>query len=123
MAYLRGLCLEQLPLHYPRNLSAAAELLEKELDIIERLGLANYFLVVWDIVAFCRRRGILCHGRGSAANSLVAKLLGISAVDPIEQGLVVERFIPPLPPNRGERGGTAARRILTWTLTPRAASR
>jgi error-prone DNA polymerase len=68
--------------------------------MIAKLGLANYFLVVWDIVNFCRRRGILCHGRGSAANSLVAHLLGISAVDPIAQGLVVERFLSV------EHGGT-----------------
>ena len=68
--------------------------------MIEKLRLANYFLIVWDIINFCRRRGILCHGRGSAANSLVAHLLGISAVDPIAQGLVVERFLSV------EHGGT-----------------
>lgn len=99
-SYLRQLCREQLRVYYPRNLPRAAELLEKELAIIAQLGLANYFLVVWDIVNFCKRRQILCHGRGSAANSLVAHLLGISAVDPIAQGLVVERFISV------EHGGT-----------------
>jgi error-prone DNA polymerase len=91
--YLRQVCQEQLPRLYPHNPRQAMPLLEKELGLIEQLGLANYFLIVWDIVRFCRQRGILCHGRGSAANSLVAHLLGISAVDPISQSLVVERFL------------------------------
>ena len=75
-------------------------LLAKELGLIRRLGLANYFLVVADVVAFCKREGILCHGRGSAANSLVAHLLGITAVDPLAHGLVLERFLSV------EHGGT-----------------
>ncbi len=78
----------------------ADALLEKELGLIRELGLANYFLVVADIVAYCKQKNILCHGRGSAANSLVAHLLGISAVDPIAQDLVVERFLSV------EHGGT-----------------
>jgi error-prone DNA polymerase len=102
--YLRQVCQEQLPRFYPGdsrgNARPALALLEKELGLIEQLGLANYFLIVWDIVRFCRQRGILCHGRGSAANSLVAHLLGISAVDPIAQSLVVERFLSV------EHGGT-----------------
>ncbi len=98
--YLRQVCQAALPRLYPRNPRPALALLEKELGLIEQLGLANYFLIVWDIVCFCRQRGILCHGRGSAANSLVAHLLGISAVDPIAQGLVVERFLSV------EHGGT-----------------
>ena len=100
--FLRRLCQRELPRLYPAQVRArqAAPLLEKELALIEQLGLANYFLVVWDIVNFCRRKGILCHGRGSAANSLAARLLGISAVDPIRQGLVVERFLSV------EHGGT-----------------
>ncbi len=98
--YLRSLCSEALPRHYPHNTNEARALLEKELALISQLRLANYFLVVWDIVAFCAKHGILCHGRGSAANSIVAKLLGISAVDPIAQQLVVERFISV------EHGGT-----------------
>jgi error-prone DNA polymerase len=98
--YLRQVCRQALPRCYPAGAGPAEALLAKELDLIQRLGLANYFLIVWDIVNFCRRRGILCHGRGSAANSLVAHLLGISAVDPIAQGLVVERFLSV------EHGGT-----------------
>ncbi len=99
-AYLRQLCAAHLPRLYPHNQRAAAALLEKELGLIGQLGLDNYFLIVWDIIDFCRRRGILVHGRGSAANSLVAHLLGISMVDPIAQDLVVERFLSV------EHGGT-----------------
>ena len=61
--------------------------------MIHRLGLAGYFLIVWDIVRFARREGILCQGRGSAANSAVCYCLGITAVDPIKLGLLFERFL------------------------------
>src|SRR5258705_8601293 len=67
--------------------------LNYELDVTHRSTLANYFLVVWDIVRFAREQGIRCQGRGSAANSLVAYLLGISPVDPLVHGLVFERFL------------------------------
>ncbi len=67
--------------------------LEHELDVIGRMGLAGYFLVVWDLVQECRRRGILCQGRGSAANSCVCYCLGITAVDPIRLDLLFERFL------------------------------
>ncbi|MFO7538197.1 MAG: hypothetical protein R6X32_09065 [Chloroflexota bacterium] len=67
--------------------------LDHELAIIERAGLANYFLIVADIVAYARRQGIRCQGRGSAANSLVAYLLHISPIDPLAHGLVFERFL------------------------------
>lgn len=67
--------------------------LEKELAVIARLGFAGYFLVVWDICAFCRDRGILVQGRGSAANSVVCYALGITAVDPVGQKLLFERFL------------------------------
>jgi len=67
--------------------------LEHELAMIERLDLAGYFLIVWDIVRFCRERGILCQGRGSAANSAVCYALGITAVDPVGMGLLFERFL------------------------------
>jgi error-prone DNA polymerase len=66
---------------------------EHELGMIQRLGLAGYFLIVWDIVRFARREGILCQGRGSAANSAVCYCLGITAVDPIRLGLLFERFL------------------------------
>jgi error-prone DNA polymerase len=64
-----------------------------KLAIIGRLGLAGYFLIVWDIVRFARREGILCQGRGSAANSAVCFCLGITAVDPIRMELLFERFL------------------------------
>ena len=67
--------------------------LEHELAVLERLDLAGYFLIVWEIVEFCRRRGILVQGRGSAANSAVCYALGITAVDPIGMELLFERFL------------------------------
>ena len=67
--------------------------IEKELTIIAKLGFAGYFLVVWDICNFCREQGILAQGRGSAANSVVCYALGITAVDPIGQQLLFERFL------------------------------
>ena len=67
--------------------------IERELDLIEKLDLAGYFLIVWDIVNFCRQEGILVQGRGSAANSAVCYSLGITAVDPIGMDLLFERFL------------------------------
>nr|WP_304608306.1 error-prone DNA polymerase [Iamia sp. SCSIO 61187] len=69
--------------------------IDHELDLIEVLGFAGYFLVVWDIVRFCRERGIYCQGRGSAANSAVCFALGITAVDAVKHGLLFERFLSP----------------------------
>ena len=65
----------------------------RELDLIERLELAGYFLIVWDIVNFCRHNDILVQGRGSAANSAVCYSLGITAVDPVGMDLLFERFL------------------------------
>jgi error-prone DNA polymerase len=67
--------------------------LEKELALIERLKLSGYFLIVWDLVCFCERNGILVQGRGSAANSAVCYSLGITAIDPIGMDLLFERFL------------------------------
>lgn len=67
--------------------------LRHELDVIGRMGLAGYFLIVWDISHECRRRGILSQGRGSAANSCVCYCLKITAVDPIRLDLLFERFL------------------------------
>ncbi|MBP2646424.1 MAG: hypothetical protein H6Q77_48 [Gemmatimonadetes bacterium] len=67
--------------------------LAHELAVIARLGLAGFFLIVWDIVRFARRNGILCQGRGSAANSVVCYCLGITAVDPVKMNLLFERFL------------------------------
>jgi len=67
--------------------------IERELQLIEKLDLAGYFLIVWDIVRFCREQNILAQGRGSAANSAVCYSLGITAVDPISMELLFERFL------------------------------
>jgi error-prone DNA polymerase len=67
--------------------------LERELALIEKLKLEGYFLIVWDIVQFCQREGILIQGRGSAANSAVCYSLGITAVDPVGMELLFERFL------------------------------
>jgi error-prone DNA polymerase len=67
--------------------------LKKELDLIERLELAGYFLIVWDIVRYCNEHGILIQGRGSAANSVVCYALGITAIDPVGMELLFERFL------------------------------
>ncbi|MDQ6887161.1 MAG: PHP domain-containing protein [Gemmatimonadota bacterium] len=67
--------------------------LAHELAIIRTLGLAGYFLIVWDIVRFARREGVLCQGRGSAANSAVCFCLAITAIDPVKMELLFERFL------------------------------
>ncbi|HEY1939964.1 MAG TPA: error-prone DNA polymerase [Candidatus Angelobacter sp.] len=67
--------------------------LERELKLIEKLGLAGYFLIVWDVVRYCNQNGILVQGRGSAANSAVCYSLGITAVDPVGMELLFERFL------------------------------
>jgi error-prone DNA polymerase len=67
--------------------------IERELVLIEKLNLAGYFLIVWDLVRFCREQNILAQGRGSAANSAVCYSLGITAVDPVSMELLFERFL------------------------------
>src|SRR6266571_1292228 len=67
--------------------------IERELGLIEKLGLEGYFLIVWDIIQFCRQNNILVQGRGSAANSAVCYALGITAVDPVKMELLFERFL------------------------------
>ena len=67
--------------------------IERELALIEKLKLAGYFLIVWDLVRFCREQNILAQGRGSAANSAVCYSLGITAVDPVSMELLFERFL------------------------------
>ena len=70
-----------------------AQQIEQELSTIDQLGFSGYFLIVWDLVRFARSQGILCQGRGSAANSLVCYALGVTSVDPVESGLLFERFL------------------------------
>lgn len=69
--------------------------LDHELAVIDALGFAGYFLVVWDIVELCRRTGIYCQGRGSAANSAVCYALGVTNADAVSLGLLFERFLSP----------------------------
>lgn len=76
----------------PYHARAQAQI-ERELTLIEKLDLAGYFLIVWDIVNYCRQHGILAQGRGSAANSAVCYALGITAVDPVGMDLLFERFL------------------------------
>ncbi len=77
-----------------RPLTARAQAqIEKELNMIAKLELAGYFLIVWDIVQFCQREKILVQGRGSAANSAVCYALSITAVDPVRMELLFERFL------------------------------
>jgi error-prone DNA polymerase len=87
--------LSQAGLHarYQPVTPRAVHQLAHELTVIEKTGLADYFLIVWDIVRFARQNGIRCQGRGSAANSLVAYLLGITPVDPLRHDLLFERFL------------------------------
>ena len=78
---------------YPYLTQKVKQQLEHELAMIQRLGFPGYFLIVRDLVEFARGRGILCQGRGSAANSAVCYALGITAVDPVASGLLFERFL------------------------------
>jgi error-prone DNA polymerase len=77
-----------------RNRKAWAQI-DHELAVIEALGFPGYFLVVWDIVEFCRRADIYCQGRGSAANSAVCYALGVTNADAVALGLLFERFLSP----------------------------
>jgi error-prone DNA polymerase len=77
----------------PDMQTCARRQIEKELALIEKLKLAGYFLIVWDLVRFCREQNIIVQGRGSAANSAVCYSLGITAVDPISMELLFERFL------------------------------
>ncbi len=97
MSHLRKLVAEMAPERYgdpgTERLPGAYRQIGHELDVIEHLGFAGYFLIVHDIVKFCRSERILCQGRGSAANSAVCYALGITSVDPIQHQLLFERFL------------------------------
>jgi error-prone DNA polymerase len=82
-----------LPKHDDKLFARAQRQAQRELTLIAHLELAGYFLIVWDIVQFCMREGILVQGRGSAANSVVCYALGITAVDPVGMDLLFERFL------------------------------
>lgn len=92
--YLTSLVAAGARERYGERLTARhREQLHHELDVIRRLGLAGYFLIVWDIVREANRLGVLAQGRGSAANSAVCYCLGITAVDPVGMELLFERFL------------------------------
>ena len=82
-----------LPKRDDKLFEKAQKQAQRELALIGQLELAGYFLIVWDIVQFCRREGILVQGRGSAANSVVCYVLGITAIDPVGMELLFERFL------------------------------
>src|SRR5574338_428496 len=92
-SYLYQLAHDGLRRRYRPITKQAVSQLAHELDIIERTNLAEFFLIVWDLMEFARRNGIIGQGRGSAGDSIVAYCLGITKVDPIEHKLLFERFI------------------------------
>src|SRR5262245_24750931 len=95
--WLRSLVAGKAPQRYgppdDERVKGAYAQITRELDVIEELGFPGYFLIVHDIVRFCEQAGILCQGRGSAANSAVCYALGITGVDPVRHGLLFERFL------------------------------
>src|SRR6266699_3983663 len=93
MQFLRKLTEEGARGRYGPDDERARRQVERELALIEKLDLAGYFLIVWDIVRYCREQAILVQGRGSAANSAVCYSLGITAVDPVGMELLFERFL------------------------------
>jgi DNA polymerase III subunit alpha len=96
-SYLRELCQKGLRGRYGEKADETSftERLTYELDIIHTMGFDTYFLIVWDLCRFARERGIWYNARGSAAGSLVAYALNITLVDPLEHGLIFERFLNP----------------------------
>jgi error-prone DNA polymerase len=97
MTWLRTLVEKKAPDRYgppdSERVPGAYRQIKHELDVIDQLGFAGYFLIVHDIVKFCDDNRILCQGRGSAANSAVCYALGITSVDPVQHGLLFERFL------------------------------
>jgi error-prone DNA polymerase len=92
-SYLRAQTLKGALGRYGAHHEKAYRQIDRELALIEKLKLPGYFLIVWDIVEFCRKQGILVQGRGSAANSAVCYSLGITAIDPVKMELLFERFL------------------------------
>jgi DNA polymerase III subunit alpha len=91
--FLADLCHENLSKYYPVITPAIEKRLEYELDVIKTTQFANYILVVWDIISFTKQQNILYGVRGSAASSIVLHLLGITPLDPLEHGMIFERFL------------------------------
>src|SRR5258707_13994275 len=93
MQFLRERTLEGMRERYGSENEKAQKQIDRELALIEHLDLPGYFLIVWDIVRFCRDKNILVQGRGSAANSAVCYALGITAVVALGLGLLVGRLL------------------------------
>src|SRR5881409_913332 len=97
--YLRELCYQGLRERYGERATTDAELLKRldyELGVLEKTGFVSYLLIVWDFIHFAKERGIpVGPGRGSAAGSIVAYVLGITDIDPLQHGLIFERFLNP----------------------------
>src|SRR6188472_1565578 len=97
--YLRELCYQGLRVRYGERAAADSELarrLDYELDVLEKTGFVSYLLIVWDFIHFAKEKGIpVGPGRGSAAGSIVAFVLGITDIDPLQFGLIFERFLNP----------------------------
>ena len=97
--YLRELCYEGLRERYGERAASDAELIKRldyELDVLEKTGFVSYLLIVWDFIHFAKERGIpVGPGRGSAAGSIIAYVLGITDIDPLQYGLIFERFLNP----------------------------
>jgi len=94
--YLKELCYKGLKERYEQVTPELEERLEYELKVINQMGFNNYFLIVWDLIDYARKNGILVGpGRGSAAGSLVAYCLGITNIEPLGYGLLFERFLNP----------------------------
>ena len=94
-SHLSALCWAGARRRYHPMTSAVVTRLAHELDVIERAGLAEFFLICWDLMQFAKQRGIPAQGRGSATSSIVSYTLGISRVEPIVHNLLFERFINP----------------------------
>jgi error-prone DNA polymerase len=92
-SHLEQLVWASAPERFPKVTPKVRAQLRHELDLIHKLGFSGYFLIVWDIVQYCRKSGILVQGRGSAANSAVCYSLGITACDPVAHKLLFERFL------------------------------
>jgi len=92
-SHLSELCWEGARRRYHPLTPAVVKQLAHELDVVERTGLSEFFLICWDLMGFAKSRGIPAQGRGSAADSIIAYVLGITRVDPIRHELLFERFI------------------------------
>jgi error-prone DNA polymerase len=92
-SFLYKLCFEGVRERYRPITPDVARRLQRELEVIEKTGLAEFFLINWDLMRFARENGVPGQGRGSAADSIVAYVLGITRVDPIEHNLLFERFL------------------------------